>query len=189
MLRQKINKKTLLLTLLILVAIGAGVYYFFVMRNSEQEPQIIDTETQTTSEAPSAQSDFTDGDEREPGNTISENEGSAIVEDTGGRDSQNANSNPITSSSGQITVNQPSKNSTIKTGQVLSGTSKLDSVSFRIIDSISGMISTGKLQVVNGKFSGTMKFDTNAGEGRIDVFGTKEDGREFSNINIPVRFE
>lgn len=143
----------------------------------------------TTSTAPTAQEDFTGGDEREPGNTIRDNEGSGTIEDTGGEIDKNTNtSNPITSASGEISVYSPQENAIIQSGDKVSGTSELNQVSYRMVDSVSGVIATGRLEVVKGKFSGIVNFNTSAREGRIDIFGTKENLAEFSNVRIPVRF-
>jgi hypothetical protein len=43
--------------------------------------------------------------------------------------------------------------------------------------------------VVNGKFSGQITYTTNATAGRIDIFASRADGSEYSNIEIPVRFK
>lgn len=143
----------------------------------------------TTSTAPSAQHDFSDGDpNKKPGNTLNENRGSAIIEETNGANVENT-SNPITSDSGEITAYSPGKNSVVKSGAVLSGTSTLPKVEYRIIDSISGVIATGSLAVKDGKFSGKISFDTNATEGRIDLFATKPDFTEYSYIEIPIKFK
>lgn len=146
-------------------------------------------DAQTTSTAPSAQSDYTSSDTtKDAGNTLNENRGQAGASDTSGQSSSNTSS-PRTSSTGEITVYLPLDNATVKSGQEISGTSTLPQVSYRVVDSISGVIGEGTLNVVNGKFSGSLSITSNATEGRIDVFGTKSDLTEFSNIKIPVRFQ
>lgn len=144
----------------------------------------------TTSNTTTAQEEFTDGEYREAGNSLSENEGSAEISDTNGTiDSSIDTTNPITSSTGEISIFAPRPNSIIKSGTTISGSSSLPRVSFRIIDSVTGMIATGELNVTNGKFSGKLTCSTTANEGRIDIFGTRDDLSEFSNVSLDVRFE
>ena len=181
------NKKVIASIVLILVlAAGTGVYAY--MRNNDSDYVYGPDEARTTSEEPTAQPDFTDGTDREAGNSLNEFEGSGGITDSNGADSSDT-SQPIVSDTGEITVYLPHKNSLIKPGQEVSGTSKLSKVSYRIIDDLTGMIGTGELKVVDGKFSGKLQFDTGAKEGRLDIFGTKEDATEFSSVEIPVRFK
>lgn len=144
----------------------------------------------TTSEVATAQDTFTDGELRDAGNTLTEDKGSAVVSDTNGTISNNIDtSNPTVSKTGEISVFTPKNNTLVSSGFTVSGLSKLSIVSYRIIDEVSGVISTGELRVLDGKFSGVLSFSTNASEGRIDFFGTKFDGTEYSNVEIPVRFK
>lgn len=146
-------------------------------------------DAKTTSDVPSAQESFTGGEEREPGNTLQENAGSGDVLDRNGLIAPDVDmSNPTTSATGEISVFKPGTNTTISDGAVLAGQSTLSKIAYRLIDSVSGVIANGELNVVDGKFSGIIKFTTAASEGRIDIFGTKSDLSEFSNIEIPVRF-
>jgi len=143
----------------------------------------------TTSTEPSAQSDFSAGDsDKQPGNTQNESRGTALVKDTGNTNVGTANT-AITSDTGEITVYSPSKNGIIAGGAVLSGKSTLPKVEYRIIDSISGVIATGSLVVKDGVFSGKISFDTNAADGRIDIFATRADLSEYSTVEIPIKFK
>lgn len=144
-------------------------------------------QTETTSEQPSAQPEFNDGTERDPGNTLSEDRGVANISDTNGAASSDT-SNRLVSESGEITIFLPAVDSRVGSGQEISGISTLPEISYRVIDNVSGVIATGKLKAVNGRFSGRMTFGTSATEGRIDIFGLREDATEFSNIEIPIRF-
>lgn len=144
--------------------------------------------TVTTSEQPSAQADYNAGgdDNKEaPGNTLHEGGGSAGIAEGAGSGAENTGE-PIVSSTGEITVYAPAQNSVVKSGQVVSGASSLPTVSYRIIDNVSGVIASGQLNVVDGKFSGKLNFDTSATEGRLDIFATKADGTEYSNIAISL---
>jgi hypothetical protein len=152
-------------------------------KNSANDPK-------TTSTVATAQDTFTDGNPREAGNTLSENKGSAVVSDTNGAINSNIDtSHPTVSKTGEISVFTPQSNALVNSGFTVSGLSSLSLVSYRVIDDVSGVISTGELRVVDGKFSGTLGFSTTAATGRIDFFGTKFDGTEYSSVEITVRFK
>lgn len=182
----------------ILVVAGTGVAleksgttHFTSLSNKHLPKTSSDTsKAQTTSKAPTAQSNYSGGNSgRQAGNTLNENRGSGVVTDNEGVISSPPSQSTWTvSPTGQITVYSPAKNAVLTSGSIISGSSTLPIVSFRLIDNISGQISTGKISVVNGKFSGTASFNTNATMGELDIFGTKADATEFSNISIPVRF-
>ncbi len=149
-----------------------------------------DKEAKTTSKAPSAQENYKEGGERQPGNTLNENRGSSIIKDTNGNIPNSVNQNQsISSATGEITVYTPSSGSLIKSGQVIAGSSALQRVTYRVLDDISGMISIGELRVINGRFSGEIDFDTSAKNGRIDIFATRSDGSEYSSVEIPIIFK
>lgn len=146
-------------------------------------------EAQTTSTTPTAQADFTNGDDRQPGNTDKENQGSAVVSDNNGEISENVDkSQPVSSNTGEITVYSPVANTVITSGQSISGSSTLPRVTYRLVDDVTGMIAMGSLNVVNGKFSGTITFSTSAKSGKIDIFATREDQSEYSKVEIPINF-
>lgn len=140
----------------------------------------------TTSKQPSAQSNFNGGKKRE---VVQTNKEEGVVVDSNG---VILNIPPetdwTTSKDGVITVYSPFTNSTLKTGQSLSGKTSVPSISFRLIDNISGEIAQGKINVINGKFSAVFDFSTKATEGRLDVFVADKNGLESSVIEIPLRF-
>lgn len=168
-----------LLALLLLILEKANITKFYTKDSSTS-----DETAKTTSTLPSAQDDFTGGDSREPGNTLNENDGSGSITDTGGTADEVDLSSPTTSQTGEITVYSPKANATIRSGYTVYGTSTLPKVSYRLIDSISGVVATGELSVVGGKFSGSLSFASNADEARLDFYSTKSDGTEFSNVSI-----
>lgn len=162
---------------------------FNLSRENERQITEDDKNAKTTSSTPTAQEDYSDGDEREPGNSLNENRGSSNISDLNGQIPQGTSTSSSTSSAtGEITVYTPANNSQIETGQTIAGTSTLSKVAYRVIDDVSGMIAMGELSVVNGKFSGRINFDTSSSSGRIDIFATKPDGSEYSPIEILVRF-
>lgn len=192
---KKTSKKRVVIALLsILLAVitvvileKAAITNFFGNKTANNSPS---SDAQTTSDQPSAQPDFAEGDDREAGNTLREDKGSASIIDSAPFDSGSHEQNvaPITSSTGEISVLSPTNNLIVDNQFYIAGSSTLPSISYRIIDNISGVISTGELAVVNGKFSALVNINTGATEGRVDIFGIKPDGNEFSNIEIPLRF-
>lgn len=142
---------------------------------------------QTTSTAPTAQSNFSGGNDR-PISDSNKNEGT-VTDNEGNVGETPSQDQWTTSNSGQITIYMPAKDSVIKDGDKITGVSSLSTVNFRLIDDATGVIAEGRLNVVNGKFAGTFDFSTTATEGRIDVYSTRADGTEFSNIEIPIRFK
>ena len=188
------NKKIIVLIVLLLAVTLVSGYWYSQSKNkkSVSTEQSQEEKPKTTSTQESAQSEYSpkeqDDNKAVPGNTLNENRGSATVTDNSGT-SVTPNAKPLVSSTGEITVYSPVSGGVVKSGQTISGESKLSKVNFRIIDSISGVIASGELSVVNGKFSGTPIYTTNAKEGRIDIFATKTDGTEYSNVEIPVRFQ
>jgi len=194
--RKYTTRIKLLIALAILLASGlflvilekANVINLY--NSSSDQTSVEEDDAQTTSTTETAQSDFNGGEFREPGNTLIDGEGSAIVTDNNGEiRAEIDKSNPIVSPTGEISVYSPRKDDKITNGFAFAGSSSLPKVSYRLIDSATGMIATGELTVVNGNFSGTITFSTGATQGRLDVFGTNENLTEFSNIEIPVRFQ
>lgn len=186
---MKINKsrfvtkhKILLTTAVFLIVILSIIIFFFLWKaiQSKGGPE-------TTSKEPSAQSNFTDGKKRE---IVQPNKNEGIITDTNGDiSSLPPKSEWSSSASGVITVYSPAKDSLLSSGQALMGESTADRISFRIIDSISGVIAQGSIGVIKNKFSGTFSFETSANEGRLDIFTADEKGVESNVIEIPLRFK
>lgn len=147
----------------------------------------ITEDAKTTSTAPTAQDDFTDGGSRDV-NQGDDNEGT--VQDTSGTVPSVPPQDQWTVSADQkITAYTPSKNAIIKKGDSISGASTLPKINFRLIDDASGVIAQGTLTVEKGKFSGTFDFTTTGSNGRLDLFTANADGVESSVVEIPVRFK
>lgn len=191
----KISSKAILYSFVVLVIVSTLLFALEKAKITSiftpSEPTYKD-DSRTTSSSPSAQADFNGGDSarenKDPGNTLREDAGSAVITDNNGAVSTNSDKS-IVSQSGEITTYLPHAGSMLPNGQEVSGKSSLQNVYYRLIDSVSGVIATGQLKVVNGNFSGTLSFNTQASEGRLDIFGTRSDASEFSNIEIPVRFK
>lgn len=184
---QLTKKKSLII--LFLVGLIALAVFFLYFRNKQHQESVSGSNVTTTSNTPTAQSNFTDGDDRQPGNTLQEGEGAAQIKDNSATEVTPTPSDQwTTSNTNEISVYSPATNATVKNNSTISGQSTLPVVSYRLIDAVSGVIGQGSLRVVNGKFSGTISFNTNASEGRIDIYATRDDGTEYSNIEIPVTF-
>ncbi len=182
-------KKNIAIAILILILAAASAFSLEKKGIIDLYKQKINTppEEKTTSEAPTAQEDFTEGGAREELDT-KRNEGT--VTDTGGDINQTpAELNGLVSPNGRITLYTPSKNSLFMSGNSVSGKSSFDKVSFRLIDNVSGVIAQGDLSVVNGSFSGVFDFKTAASEGRLDIYSVTPEGVEQENIEVPIRFK
>lgn len=177
------NKKILLVVVVaVLLAVGGYFLYQKIYKKN------VDAGDRTTSTAPSAQENFTEGGDR-PIATSPENKGNAAVADNQGQIATTPDKSLwSTSKTGEITVYTPSKNILLVNGDVIAGESTLNIVYYRIIDEVSGMIAQGQLGVVNGKFSGAISFSTTATNGRIDIYGANDSGKELGNVEVPVRF-
>lgn len=184
------NKKIILgITIaVVMVAVAIGSLELTNKTHFFGSDKVIDEKTKTTSTAPTAQKDFTGGDDRHPSTNTSKGEGT--VSDTQGNVTNIPPSNQWTSSpNGVITVYSPGNSALVTNGSSLSGKANSAKVSFRLIDDVSGVIAQGELSVVNGSFSGTFNFSTTATNGRLDVFNTQPDGVEFNNTEVPIRFK
>ena len=181
--KHKNTKKICIIALISIMIIAifvglevSGVTHFFNKDSAE-----------TTSKEPSAQSNFNDGKERD---VISSNKDEGTVTDTKGVVTTTTEKSEWSSSiDGIISVYSPIQDSILSKGDVLSGESSSDNISFMLTDNVSGLIAQGKITVVNGKFSGTFDFKTTATEGRLDIYIENADGVESSIVEIPVRFK
>lgn len=194
-----VSKKRKVITTLVMLPTVAGLTLLVLettgtttltnrLKNNEKN-SLEEQEATTTSDTPTAQPSFSEGEEREPGNSLNENRGNSVILDTGGSLPANTDtSQPTKSATGEITVYSPAKNAQIKKGHLIAGSSSLPKITYRVIDDISGMIAMGELTVSNGRFSGTIDFETSSKNGRIDIFATRADGSEYSTVEIPITF-
>jgi hypothetical protein len=188
----KPTKKQVLIVLGVLLVI-AGVLAVLektgrinLIHSDEDRATTSDTVSKTTSTAPTAQSDFTGGDNRTP--QVKDKTEATVTDNNGSVSSVPPASQWTNIPSGAITLYTPAKNGIINNGDTLAGKATVSSVSFRLIDDVSGVIAQGQLAVKSENYSGTFNFTTSASEGRLDVFNTKADGTEQNVIEVPVRF-
>jgi hypothetical protein len=163
------------------VAVAAAGGFLWSKHNSKHY------NAQTTSNSPTAQPDYSSGDERNPNNGGSASQGGAI--DTGGKDVPQTGIG-VSSKSVLITLVEPEKDAQIKNGQVIGGTVKegVDKVEYRLIDNQVGVVAQGTLSVVDKSFSGKLQFTSRSSSGRLDVYTYDASGAEINNIELPVIF-
>ncbi len=188
--RNKSNKALFLYVIaaLLLIAFAAGVYWQVhnsglaaskKITRAGNIPQATGSNPTSTTPPPP---------KKPTNNTLNAPGGGA---DTNGQTAATTNSSQwITSKSGAITVEQPTANAVLRSGDYLVGTAKgVSTVDFRISDTSVGQIATGTLQVVNGKFSGKLGFSSHSSDGELDVFSTNSQGVELNEIQIAVKFQ
>lgn len=177
------HNKALTITIIALVVIIVGVVLviFFSKKNSENSAR-------TTSTAPTAQGDYSGGDNRQNADSTS-TQGGAV--DNHGQSSSTPTDQSTwkTSDSGVITLKQPISGSTLKSGTELSGVATLDKIQYRLVDNAVGVIAQGALTVVSGGFSGTLQFQARSKTGSLAVFSFDDQGREVNRVEIPVAFQ
>ncbi len=173
------------ITVLLVLLVGGGAYWWHYLRTPATK-QVVKVGTFSSNNKPANSEDVTTPKKSPTTNTTQNISGGT---DTNGQSAATTNSSQwITSTSGNITVEQPIANTTIKSGVILSGVAEVDTVHFRLIDNSVGVISEGTLNVVNGKFSGNLNFTPHASGGQLDVFSTAPDGSELNEIEIAVNF-
>lgn len=185
---SKPKKKYWLITtgILLLLLAGGAVYWWHFVRTPATK-QITKAGNFSSNNAP-ANSANNPAPKKSPTSSNTQRTISGST-DTNGQATANTNSSQwITSASGNITVEQPIANATIQSGTTLSGTAKVSTVNYRLVDDSVGVISEGTLNVVNGKFSGNLNFTPHSSGGRLDVYSTAPNGAELNEIEIAVNF-
>jgi len=187
---MKHNKK-LKITLLIPLIVVLLVIGFILNKYVFNSKPIHYTETaKTTSTAPSAQSDFPGGDkplpDQTPSSTTTTTDNNGVINQEVPPSQDWSHSKDGTS----VIVYSPAANNTIpKTGTIF-GQAASATVSYRITDDVTGVISQGIANVVSGKFSINYSLQTTAVSGDIEVFNQKDSNSpESNNVFIPVRFK
>ena len=94
-----------------------------------------------------------------------------------------------TSSSGNITLQLPTANQTLQSGDSITGLANVSAVQFILKDDSVGQIAEGNLNVVNGKFSGTLYFTPHSESGELEVYYPNPNtGAEEDTVSIDVNF-
>lgn len=161
---------------LVLLAAAAAVFFY--------------TQRDTTKSVPVSDPNFTDGTERDPSPTKGDSSEGGIIDTSDRTPAPSGDTaSASVSASGKTTVYQPTSNSVLTSGSTISGKTSNNNISYRLIDDKTGVIGTGSLKVVNGRFSGRFEFNSSGAEGRLDIFSTLSNGKEIDVVEIPVRFK
>lgn len=115
---------------------------------------------------------------------------------TGGATSQNVtttslppSSDWVSSSNGDITLQEPSSGTVFESGDAIVGLAKVSTVQFILTDNAVGLIAQGNLNVINGKFSSTIQFTPHSNSGNLEVYyPNPSNGAEEDIVNIDVNF-
>lgn len=189
---KNISKRTILTIIAVLVLAAGGAFALWA-----DEP--------FGSDAPVASDEQTDNEEDGNGENASEGNG----DDSGGRseggsdfegtdgggaaqdeDYDEAIQNdgePTTSDSGLITLETPTSNGSLQSGDRLQGTSERTNLHYRITDWESGVIAQGKLTVRDGRFSSSVNIDPVGRRGSVEVFTRDPQTlREDNHVDIEV---
>lgn len=182
---NKKNKSVLIILLALLVAAIVGVGYFIY--HKDNSPVVMVNQTaHTTSKLPTAQSGYSSG---KPRSTSSSNNAQGGATDNNGAVTNpgTPTGQPTSSTSGLITLQYPSANQIISSGVQIYGQAQVSTVQFQLVDNASGLLAQGSLNVVNGKFSGTLQFTPSSNNGQLNIFSQNSPtSPEVNIISIPV---
>jgi len=186
--RKRPGKKKLLLGLLIIVLVVGGVALYIhqhdkknlnLAANKGNKTVAVGTTSKPTQQP--TQHQVATNNNTSQGGVVDQNG------QTGG--SLPPSSQWVSSTSGDITLQQPSANTTVQSGDTLSGLAKDSNVQFILTDNSVGLIAQGNLNVVNGKFSGILKFTPHSNSGKLEVYyPNPANGAEEDIIEIDVNF-
>lgn len=164
-----------------LLAIAVAILLFILFR---QNKPVSDT-SQTTNSNNSSTTDSTTHTQ----SASSGSQGGAI--DTGGTTTvtDTPQNGWTAADSGNIVVHSPAANSVLSNGNTIYGTALTDVVNYRLVDNDSGVVAQGQLSVVNGTFSGILRFRPLSTQGTITFFSFNQStGAEENRVKINVRF-
>ncbi len=180
--RSFLSKKVLLGLLIVLVAGGAWIYH-----NHNSNPNLAASKSKSkvtgTTSKPTPH--------KVPESTVTNGNRDGGVVDQNGKTSGTLppSSQWVLSTSGNITLQLPSPNTTVRSGDTLSGLAKVSSVQFILKDNSVGLIAQGNLKVVDGKFSGILKFTPHSNSGKLEVYyPNPSNGAEEDIVEINVSF-
>jgi hypothetical protein len=184
--RKLIKPLPLISMLAIIIIVGSGTYFYIHYHHSPKRivtvgtPVVLPNQNTNDSNHPAIKA---------PSSNNSGSGNSGGVTDTHGSSATSTNSSQwIKSASGAITVKQPTANSKLQDGNVISGSASVGEVHYRLSDNETGVIAQGTLGVVNGNFSGALHFTVQGTGGRLDIFSTDSQEVEYNEVQINVSF-
>lgn len=177
--QRKNTKKKYLYILLALLLVAGSVYGYTQLAGQSSE------------QVPVSDPDFSDGTDREPHSSPERNGGviDTSEEDTNQEPDNTEENDGLVSDEGDITLIEPKENTLLESGSTIEGRANVERVHYRLIDDNIGVVATGSISVVDGKFSGIFEFDSNGTEGRLDIFSELESGAETNVIEVPVKLQ
>lgn len=190
---NKLSNNKILLSVIAVLIVAAGLITYSIYGHYSKNSKIVNrlpsaSQRKITSTPSSSSSQPT---KNSTPSLVSPQSTPGGVTDENGQSSSNLppSSDWLASSSGDITLQEPSANSTLINGQSIVGLAKVNEVNFALYDSSVGLIDQGSLNVVNGKFSGKMSFTPHASTGTLQVFYSNPvNGAEEDMVEINVNF-
>ncbi len=173
--KKRSHRKLWLIVPVIAVILILGWYFLYHKDNSNLTAKVQGTKsTPTTPQLPT----------------------NTTVNNTGGVTNQNVktstlppSSDWVSSSDGDITLQEPSSGTVFESGDTIAGLAKVSNVQFILTDDTVGLIAQGNLNVTNGKFSGTIQFTPHSSSGKLEVYyPNPSNGAEEDIIDIDVNF-
>lgn len=179
--------RNIVLAIIVVLLVIGGIYYFRnknksltsntskSSQNVSKKPKIVAATSKPTPHKSTANNS-------EPTGTVVNNNGKVS-------NSLPPSSEWTYSTNGYITLQQPTNNSVLAPGDTLSGTAKVNNVSFILTDNAVGVIDQGNLSVINGRFSGTLHFTSTSSSGTLQVYyPNPSNGAEEDIININIKY-
>jgi hypothetical protein len=177
---RRSNLPLKLIVLIVLLCILAAALIYWLRHNSHKTQPLPQPAKGTTSKVTP---------HHEAPVNISNQQGGVIDQKGKVTDNIPPSSSWVTSSSGNITLQQPTAGQVLRSGDTISGITKVSTVQFILKDNSVGVISQGTMNVVNGKFSGTLEFRPHSSKGELEVFyPSPSTGAEQDIINIDVNY-
>ncbi len=168
--------------IIVLIVIIAGVLYFFYIRKSNNTNHSSNSFVPKGAISKPTNHNLANGNSSNYGGVSKQNNYSTSP-------SLPPPSAWKSSSNNVITLQSPIDGSTIKSGLSLIGLASVSQVQFLLIDNSVGQIAQGSLNVVNGKFDGTISFTPHSNSGILQLYySNPNNGAEEDIININVNF-
>jgi hypothetical protein len=178
------HRKSIIVSVVVLLVIVFVFYMFW--RNNKSSTSIAtagQSSQQTVKGSPSTPT------QHQPTTNNNSIQGGVIDHNGEVSDSLPPSSQWVSSSSGNITLQEPLTNTTLKSGDTLSGIAKVSTVQFILTDNSVGLVAQGNLSVVNGKFSGVLQFIPHSSSGKLEIYYPNPiNGAEEDIIDIDVNF-
>jgi hypothetical protein len=177
---SNLNFKYLALAALVIVAIAFFLFQYRSHSDNLYSPQVNNA----------GESDYqsrTSPDVDKSSQTSNSASQGGAIDNQGAGTAQTPSSQWTSSESGAITLYSPTASSTLRSGGIISGTAKVGTVQYRLVDDQVGVLAQGSLSVVNGKFSGTLQFTPHSSSGKLSVFSFNGSGAEINRVEINLK--